>query len=168
MAKEELLEFEGTVIELLPNATFRVKLGGNEDGRGAGERLLVDPEATTTKAGEHYAIDYFSPSYDNRYVAYGLSPGGSEESVLHVIDVASGQETGDVIDRVQFGPPAWDDANRLLYNRLQKLAPDAPKSDKYLKSRAYVHAIGADTHASIDSANVRAGAGVDDVRITRP
>jgi translation initiation factor IF-1 len=26
MAKEELLSFEGTVIELLPNATFRVKL----------------------------------------------------------------------------------------------------------------------------------------------
>ncbi len=26
MAKEELLEFEGTVAELLPNATFRVKL----------------------------------------------------------------------------------------------------------------------------------------------
>ena len=26
MPKEELLEFEGTVTELLPNATFRVKL----------------------------------------------------------------------------------------------------------------------------------------------
>ena len=26
MSKEELLSFEGTVIELLPNATFRVKL----------------------------------------------------------------------------------------------------------------------------------------------
>jgi translation initiation factor IF-1 len=26
MAKEELLNFEGTVVELLPNATFRVKL----------------------------------------------------------------------------------------------------------------------------------------------
>jgi translation initiation factor IF-1 len=29
MAKEELLEFEGTVTELLPNATFRVKLDNN-------------------------------------------------------------------------------------------------------------------------------------------
>ncbi len=26
MAKEELIEFNGTVLELLPNATFRVKL----------------------------------------------------------------------------------------------------------------------------------------------
>ena len=30
MAKEELLEFEGIVEELLPNATFRVKLVANE------------------------------------------------------------------------------------------------------------------------------------------
>jgi translation initiation factor IF-1 len=29
MAKEELLEFEGTVSELLPNATFRVLLDNN-------------------------------------------------------------------------------------------------------------------------------------------
>jgi prolyl oligopeptidase len=113
-------------------------------GLSGKERLLVDPEAIKTKAGEHYAIDYFAPSYDNRYLAYGVSPGGSEESVLHVIEVATGKETGDVIDRTQFGPPSWDDANRLLYNRLQKLAPDAPKSDKYLKSRAYVHVLGTD------------------------
>jgi len=30
LAKEELLEFEGEVVELLPNATFRVKLEGND------------------------------------------------------------------------------------------------------------------------------------------
>ncbi len=64
--------------------------------------------------------------------------------MLHVIEVASGKETGEAIDRAQFGPPAWDDSNRLLYNRLQKLASGAPKSDKYLKSRAYVHTIGTD------------------------
>ena len=114
------------------------------DGR---ERLLVDPEATKTTVGEHYAIDYFSPSPDNRYVAYGISAGGSEESVLHVIDVASGKETGEAIDRAQFGSPAWDDSNRLFYNRLPKLASGAPKSDKYLKSRAYVHTIGTNSDA---------------------
>ncbi|GLQ05567.1 translation initiation factor IF-1 [Sneathiella chinensis] len=31
MAKEELLEFEGTVTELLPNATFRVKLENDHE-----------------------------------------------------------------------------------------------------------------------------------------
>ena len=31
MAKEELLEFDGTVTELLPNATFRVQLDNNHE-----------------------------------------------------------------------------------------------------------------------------------------
>jgi translation initiation factor IF-1 len=31
MAKEEMLEFNGIVTELLPNATFRVKLENNHD-----------------------------------------------------------------------------------------------------------------------------------------
>jgi translation initiation factor IF-1 len=31
MAKEELIEFEGTVIEVLPNAMFRVKLENDHE-----------------------------------------------------------------------------------------------------------------------------------------
>jgi translation initiation factor IF-1 len=31
MAKEELIEFDGTVVELLPNATFRVKLDNDHE-----------------------------------------------------------------------------------------------------------------------------------------
>ncbi len=31
LAKEELLEFEGEVVELLPNATFRVKLTNDHE-----------------------------------------------------------------------------------------------------------------------------------------
>lgn len=31
MAKEELLEFPGTIVELLPNATFRVKLENDHE-----------------------------------------------------------------------------------------------------------------------------------------
>ena len=31
MAKEELLEFEGTVLELLPNAMFKVKLENDHE-----------------------------------------------------------------------------------------------------------------------------------------
>lgn len=31
MAKEELLEFSGTIVELLPNATFRVRLENDHE-----------------------------------------------------------------------------------------------------------------------------------------
>jgi prolyl oligopeptidase len=123
--------------ENIPKLYVRAGLAGKE-------RLLVDPEAVKDARGRHFAIDYFAPSPDNRYVAYGISPGGSAESVLHVLEVAAAKETGEAIDRAQFGPPSWTDDNRLLYNRLPKLAPDAPRSDKFLRSSVYVHAIGTD------------------------
>jgi len=123
--------------ENIPKLYVRAGLAGKE-------RLLVDPEAIKGAQGQHFAIDYFAPSPDNRYVAYGLSAGGSEESVLHVAEVATGKASSEAIDRAQFGPPSWTEDNLLLYNRLPKQAPDAPRSDKYLKSRVYVHAVGSD------------------------
>ena len=47
MAKEELIEFEGVVLELLPNATFRIKLDnghiiiGHTSGRMHKNRIRI-------------------------------------------------------------------------------------------------------------------------------
>jgi prolyl oligopeptidase len=117
------------------------------DGVAGTERLLVDPDQMTAPEGKHLAIDYFAASPDNKYLAYGISIGGSEESVLHVIDLATGKQTSDVIDRANFGNPSWLPDGRLLYNRLQKPAPGGAVTDKYVNSRAYVHVLGTNPDA---------------------
>ncbi len=114
------------------------------DSVHAPERLLVDPEKLTTPDGKHYSIDYFAPSLDGRYVAYGISPGGSEDSVLHVVETATGKSLSDVIDRAQFGQPAWVSGDSFFYTRTQKLPPGAPPTAKYQKLRSYHHVLGAD------------------------
>ncbi len=114
------------------------------DSLHAPERLLVDPEALTTPDGKHYSIDYFTPSLDGRYVAYGISPGGSEDSVLHVVESSSGKVLPDTIDRAQFGQPVWLSGDSFFYTRTQKLPPDAPPTAKYQKLRAYHHILGGD------------------------
>ena len=106
------------------------------EGFAGQERLLVDPDKLQAPEGKHYAVDYFAASPDNKYIAYGISIGGSEESVLHVIELATGKETGDVIDRANFGSPSWLPDGSLLYNRLQKLVANAPVTEKYVNSRA--------------------------------
>ena len=118
-------------------------------GMSGKERVLVDPEAVQGPADKHYAIDWFSPSLDNKFVAYGLSLGGSEQSVLHVKEIATGKETSDQIDRANFGPPGWTGDHRLLYNRLQKMAPDAPPAEKYVNSRVYLHRLGSDPDTDV-------------------
>jgi prolyl oligopeptidase len=115
------------------------------DTVGAPERLLVDPEKLTTEDGRHFSIDYFQPSLDGKYVAYGMSPGGSEDSVLHVLESASGKALSDVIDRAQFGQPVWLPGNQsFFFTRLQKIGPSDPPTAKYQKLRVYRHTLGND------------------------
>jgi len=111
----------------------------------APERLLVDPEKLTTADGKHLAIDYFQPSLDGKYVGYGISPGGSENSVLHILETATGKALPDVIDRAEFGSPTWLPGNRsFFFTRLQKLGPNDPPTAKYQKLRVYRHTLGSD------------------------
>jgi prolyl oligopeptidase len=115
------------------------------DTAAAPERLLVDPEKLTTSDGKHFSIDYFQPSIDGKDVAYGLSPGGSEDSVLHVLVTATGEALPDVIDRAQFGQPTWLPGNKsFFFTRTQKLSPSDPPTAKYQKLRVYVHTLGND------------------------
>jgi prolyl oligopeptidase len=116
------------------------------------ERLLIDPTKKTA-AGAHFSIDYFVPSWDGRYVAYGISPGGSEESVLHVLESATGKDQGESIDRARFGVISWrPDGRSFTYLRLQALTADAAPTDKYLKSRIYLHTLGTNKNGDGDAA----------------
>ncbi len=108
------------------------------------ERLLLDPELLT-KDGVHSSIDYYQPSLDGALVAYGISPGGSENSVIHILETASGKMLPDAIDRARFGGVSWLPGNKaFLYNRLQKLTPDMPRTAFEQRSRVYVHELGQD------------------------
>jgi prolyl oligopeptidase len=137
--------------------TFYLKVpAGSDNARlyvrdrlDAPERLLVDPDRLTTR-DVHYAIDYYTPSTDGALVAYGISAGGSEHSVIHIIETSTGTLLPDSIDRANFGLISWLPGNRsFLYNRLQKLTPDMPKTAFEQRSRAYIHQLGQDPETDI-------------------
>lgn len=108
------------------------------------ERLLVDPEKVT-QDGHHYSIDYFTPSLDGKKVAYGISPGGSEESVIHILEVDSGRELPEKIDRTQYPGISWrPDNNSFFYMRSNKLGPSDPPTAKYLRAKNYLHKLSTD------------------------
>lgn len=70
----------------------------------AAERVLVDPAKT---AGGNQVIDWWQASPNGRYVAVGLSKRGSEASILHVIETATGQLLPDRIPNTDFGIFGW-------------------------------------------------------------
>jgi prolyl oligopeptidase len=94
--------------------------------------MLVDTAALIRAAGgTPHAIDYFTASPDGSKVAVGISTGGSEDSQLSVIDVASGRTIAGPLDRAQFGGVGWRDDNEGLFLSRRQLDP-APAA-KYKK-----------------------------------
>ncbi|HEX9159542.1 MAG TPA: prolyl oligopeptidase family serine peptidase, partial [Rhizomicrobium sp.] len=103
-----------------------------------GERKIVDVAALrASHGGKPFAINYFLPSYDGTKVAVGVSEGGSEDASLTVYDAATGAAIAGPIDRAQFGATGWTDDSKILYfNRLKKLSPTDPGTEKYKDSTA--------------------------------
>jgi len=102
------------------------------------EVLLVDPDAIEKRTGKPHAINYFSPSPDGRYVAYGLSQQGSESAALHVVDVQTLRLLGAPISRADFGSADWaPDSRSFQFVRLQELKPGMPDTEKYQRSAVY-------------------------------
>ncbi len=110
---------------------------------GGTERVVLDPDRFARSADQHYTIDYYSPSFDGRYVAAGLSEGGSENEVLRVIEVATGRLLPDTIDRAPFIAPTWrSDGRSFYYFRTPKLPPNAPQSARDTNGLARLHVLG--------------------------
>ncbi len=116
------------------------------DAAGGQERVLVDPDALATKPGQHFTINYFTPSLDGRYVAFGISEGGSEDSVIHVIETATGKQLPDAIDRAKFvGVTGWrPDGTSFYYMRLPKLAAGQSANEAEQRAVNYLHVLGSD------------------------
>ncbi len=110
---------------------------------GGPERMLFDPDRFARSRKQHYSFDYVSPSTTGRYVAIGTSEGGSEETVLHVLDVRTGRLLPDVIDRAIYIAPSWrDDGRSFYYFRTPKPSPNAPQSEKDTQGVARLHVLG--------------------------
>lgn len=102
------------------------------------ERVLVDP---ATILGTPQALDWWVPSPDGRHVALGLSKRGTEASVLHVIEVASGKLLDVRIPATDFGQVSWlPDSSGFAY--LQFTGEQGTPS-YYLDNITKLHRLGA-------------------------
>jgi len=137
----------------LPKLHFR-------DGLGGAERLLLDPASLGKDTTTHYALDFFMPSWDGRLVAIGVSAGGSEESAIHVMDVESGKNLDESIDRASNSVITWRPDNRsFFYLRYPKPTPGMPPAEMLYNGRTYLHTMGARVTGDGDPAVF--GRGVD-------
>ncbi len=95
--------------------------------------VLLDPAVGTADAAN--AVDWFTASPDGSLVAVGTSEGGSEDSVLRVLDATDGADRGEAIPDTRACSVAWEpDGSGFAYTRY-------PPDDQYHRT-VHHHVLG--------------------------
>jgi prolyl oligopeptidase len=97
--------------------------------------MAIDPSGVTT-------LDAWQPDKEGRLLAYQLSEGGDEESLLRVMDVTTGAVVDGPIDRCRYTNVAWLPGGKAFYY-VRKLPPEAvPEGESQYHRRVYLHQVG--------------------------
>ena len=104
------------------------------------EQVLVDPMAVDPSGLT--TLDAWQPDKEGRLLAYQLSEGGDEESLLRVIDVTTGALVDGPIDRCRYSNVAWLPGGKAFYYT-RRLPPSAvPDGESQYHRRVYLHQVG--------------------------
>ncbi|KOV82764.1 peptidase S9 [Nocardia sp. NRRL S-836] len=96
---------------------------------------VLDPSGRTT-------LDSWSPSLEGTRLAYQVSIGGDEHSLLHVVDVDSGEHLDGPIDRCRYSPVAWLPGGEEFYYVRQVDPALLPEDEKLFHRRVWRHRVG--------------------------
>jgi prolyl oligopeptidase len=109
------------------------------------ERPLID---VAKIGGDHsIAIAWTSVSPDGALVAWGRSEDGSEESTLHIRDVATGEDLSEVIPNTRFASIAWQpNCGGFFYTRYPEPGT-VPKGDERYHRSVFLHVLGTDPNS---------------------
>jgi prolyl oligopeptidase len=106
------------------------------------DRVLVDVNKLSTDGT--VALDWWFTAEDGKYVAYGTSNSGSEESTLHLVESATGKVLPDAIERTRFASIAWlKDSSGFYYTRHPKKG-DVPAGEEVYHVKVFFHRLGDD------------------------
>jgi prolyl oligopeptidase len=96
--------------------------------------MAIDPSGLTT-------LDAWQPDKEGRLLAYQLSEGGDEESLLRVLDVATGSVVDGPIDRCRYSNVAWLPGGKAFYYTRRLPPSEVPAGESQYHRRVYLHQV---------------------------
>jgi len=112
------------------------------EGVEGADRALVD--ANEFAADGTIALDWFQPSDNGRYVAYGTSAAGSEMSTLHIVEAKTGATLPDIIERTRAASIAWQHDTRGFYYTRYPKKGEVPAGQEMYNRHVFYHELGTD------------------------
>ena len=115
---------------------------------GPGHRVLIDPMALDPSGLT--TLDAWQPTLEGDLIAYQLSVGGSEESVLRVLDVTTGADVDGPIDRARYSPVAWLPGGRAFFYVRRQDPAGLPDDEAQYHRRVRLHRLGTDPETDVE------------------
>jgi prolyl oligopeptidase len=112
------------------------------DGLHGKDRVLLDPNELDKEGTT--ALDWWYPTRDGSLLAYGLSKNGSEQSTLHVRDVANSKDLPDRIERTRYCSLAWTPDGKGFYYTRYPAVGSVPKGEENYHHHVFFHKVGDD------------------------
>ena len=106
---------------------------------GADEVLL---DVNLLSSDGTVALDWWQPSHDGKYVAYGTSESGSEMSTLHIIETVTRGLLPDTIERTRAASIAWTPDNGGFYYTRYPQPGDVAAGQEMYNRHVFYHALG--------------------------
>ncbi len=111
------------------------------DAPDADARVLLDPN-TLSEDGTT-SLTEVAPSEDGRLLVYGVSKAGSDWQEFRVRDIATGKDTGDLVEWIKFSDAAWaKDGSGFYYSRYPKPEEGAALTGANKNHTVYFHQLG--------------------------
>jgi prolyl oligopeptidase len=108
----------------------------------AQDRVLLD--VNQLAADGTIALDWYQPSENGKYLAYGTSASGSEMSTLHILETKTGKALPDLIERTRACSLAWlSDNSGFYYTRYPKKG-EVPDGQEMYNRHVFFHLLGTD------------------------
>ncbi len=113
------------------------------EGLEGPDRVVVD--VNDVAADGTAAIDWYYPSMDGRYVAYGVSRDGTEESTLHVREVGRAGEVRELEERIartRHCSLAWKPDDSGFYYTRYPARGEVPEGQEGYHRKVFEHRLG--------------------------
>ncbi|GHA90638.1 MULTISPECIES: prolyl oligopeptidase family serine peptidase [Streptomyces] len=119
-----------------------------KEGEEGTERVLLDPSALDPSG--RTVLDAWQPSLEGDLLAFQVSLGGTEDSLLRVIDVATGTVVDGPVDRMRKSSIGWLPGGGAFYY-VRQLDPRLNPGEGRYHRRVYLHRVGSapDTDALV-------------------
>ncbi|MFW9788813.1 MAG: prolyl oligopeptidase family protein [Candidatus Thorarchaeota archaeon] len=112
-----------------------------QDGEDGKRIVLYDPFWDSEEG--LISADWFAPSSDGSYIAYGKSHGGTEQSTLYVKEVETKESLSEAIPQTKWCSIVWYKNEGFYYSRYPLPGTVSPEDENYYH-HIYYHKLGDD------------------------